>query len=178
MMKKAVFIDRDGTINQQVDGYLTSWSDFKFLPGVLDALKTIAGSDYKIMVVTNQSAVGRGMLDVGVLEEIHERMLAEVEGYGGRIDAVYVCMHAPEDGCSCRKPGVGLLRLAEASFDLDLSSSWMVGDKTTDILTGVNAGCHTLLVETGYGGGDGLYDVEPEFSVSDLGVAVSLILKN
>jgi histidinol-phosphate phosphatase family protein len=176
MMSKAVFLDRDGTINEQVEGYLTSWSEFKFIPGVLDALKRLAESDYKIIVISNQSAVARGMFSVEALEGIHERMLAGVESAGGRIDGIYVCMHHPDDGCSCRKPGTGLVELAKESFDIDLKESWFVGDKTVDIQTGVNAGCKTILVETGYAGGDGLFVVQPDYRVADLLEAVGGIL--
>jgi histidinol-phosphate phosphatase family protein len=176
MMNRAVFLDRDGTINKQVEGHLTSWSEFSLLPNVLNALRRLAGSDYKVVVATNQSAVAHGLITQEDLEDIHCRMLAEVEAAGGRIDAVYVCLHHPDDGCGCRKPRIRLLELAAETFDLDLKASWFIGDKTTDVATGVAAGCKTILVETGYGGGDGLYDAKPDYRSKDLLEAVDLIL--
>ncbi len=177
-MNRAVFIDRDGTINDHTGGYVKSWSTFRFLPNVLEAFRKLAESDYRIIVVTNQSGVGRGVLDAGALEEINERMLAEVEVAGGRLDAVYVCTHRPSDGCGCRKPETGMLDLAAETYGLNLKESWMIGDNTKDILTGSAAGCKTVLVSTGYGGGDGLYDVEPDYRAADLLEAVGILLSS
>ena len=93
MMNRAVFLDRDGTLNDHVEGHVKSWAEFTFLPNSLEALRRLAASDYKVIVVTNQSAVGRGTITEETLEEIHSRMLAEVEEAGGRIDGIYVCCH-------------------------------------------------------------------------------------
>jgi len=116
------------------------------------------------------------MMSLATLEDIHARMLAEVEKAGGRIDAVYVCAHDTKDGCNCRKPKTGLLDLAAATFDLDLRGCWMVGDKTQDVQTGKNARCRTILVETGYGGGDELHKVQPDYKAKDLKDAAKIIL--
>jgi D-glycero-D-manno-heptose 1,7-bisphosphate phosphatase len=175
-MRPAVFLDRDGTINEHTKGYVTSWRQFRFLPNSLAALKELATSDYKIIVVTNQSAVARGLMTKEDLEEIHGRMLAAVEEAGGRIDAVYVCAHHPDDKCICRKPLTGLLELAKETFELDLKGSWMVGDNTKDVETGKRAGCRTVLVHTGYGGRDGLHKVEPDLQAGDLLEAVRALL--
>jgi len=177
MMDRAVFIDRDGTINDNVEGYVKDWREFRFLPKTLEAFRVLAGSDYKVIVVTNQSPVGRGWMPTETVEDIHARMLAGVEAAGGRIDAVYVCCHLPEDKCGCRKPGTGLLELAAETYKLDLKKSWFIGDNTKDIQTGKNAGCKTILVETGYAGGDGLYDVKPDYRVKDLLEAAELITR-
>jgi histidinol-phosphate phosphatase family protein len=176
MANRAVFIDRDGTLNEHTTDYVKSWGEFKFLPNTLDALKKLTTSDFKIIVITNQGAVGRGRMSLEMLEEIHMRMLAEVEAVGGRIDGLFVCTHLAEDKCGCRKPNIGLLKVAAASFDLDLKKSWFVGDNTMDIKTGKNAGCKTILVGTGYGGKDGLYNVKPDRTAKDLLEAVDNLL--
>jgi len=175
-MNHAVFLDRDGTINDHVGGYVTDWRDFKLMPEALPALKKLTESDYKVMLVTNQSAVGRGIMSLEALEEIHEHMLAELEEAGAYVDAVYVCTHDPSESCGCRKPETALIDLAAETYDLDLPGSWFVGDKTQDIQAGANAGCKTILVETGYGGSDKLYNVEPEYTVKNILDAVDLIL--
>ncbi|MFH0863368.1 MAG: D-glycero-beta-D-manno-heptose 1,7-bisphosphate 7-phosphatase [Candidatus Altiarchaeota archaeon] len=174
-MNKAVFLDRDGTINKHTTGYVTSWKMFRFLPNSLEALRELARTDYKVIVVTNQSAVARGLMSRENLEDIHERMLSHVEEAGGRIDAIYVCAHHPDERCACRKPLTGLLELAKETFDLDLKKSWMVGDNTKDAVTGKKTGCRTILVETGYGGKDGLHKISPDYWVKDLKEAVEVI---
>ena len=175
-LNRAIFLDRDGTINENRRDYVKSWSEFEFLPNALEGLKRLSKSEYKIIVITNQRAVARGMMSLAALEDIHARMLAEVEGAGGRIDAVYVCAHDTKDGCNCRKPKTGLLDLAAETFNLDLRGCWMVGDKTQDVQTGVNACCRTILVATGYGGGDGLHKIESNYRAKDLSEAAEIIL--
>ena len=177
-MSRAVFLDRDGTINQHTMGYVTSWKKFKFLPNTLPSLARLSRLDYKIIIVTNQSAVARGLMSMDDLEEIHSRMLAQVEDAGGRIDAVYVCAHHPDDRCICRKPLTGLVELAKETYGLDLENSWFVGDNTKDVATGRKAGCKTILVETGYGGKDGLHKIEPDYKAKDLMAVVEIIIEN
>ncbi|MBD3387539.1 MAG: D-glycero-beta-D-manno-heptose 1,7-bisphosphate 7-phosphatase [Candidatus Altiarchaeales archaeon] len=175
-MNRAVFIDRDGVINENRNGYVNDWTEFNFIEGSVQAFKELAQSDYKVIVVTNQAGVGRGRMKREDVEDIHARMLAEVEAAGGRIDAVYVCMHHPDEGCSCRKPGTGLVEMASETFNLDISRSWFVGDHTKDIKAGRDSGCRTVAVGTGYGGSDGSYDVKPDYEVENLLEAVNLIL--
>jgi D-glycero-D-manno-heptose 1,7-bisphosphate phosphatase len=175
-MKRAVFLDRDGTVNENRKEHVRNWGEFKFLPGALKALDKISNSDYKIILVTNQAVVGRGMIPISTLEEIHAKMMQEIESAGGRIDAIYACTHRPEDGCKCRKPGTLLLELAKETYDLDLKNSWFVGDSTKDELCGKTAGCKTILLATGHGGADGLYDAKPDHTAKDLSGAVTLIL--
>ena len=173
---KAVFLDRYGTINDHTTDYVKTWKQFHFLPNALDAIKKLSDSSYKLIVVTNQTAVRRDLMSLEDLEKIHEHMLSEVEAYGATIDGIYVCNHLPEDDCGCRKPKTGLVMLARDNFDLDLSESWFVGDNTKDIKCGIDSGCKTILVETGWGGKDGLYDVKPTHIVSDIGEAADIIL--
>jgi D-glycero-D-manno-heptose 1,7-bisphosphate phosphatase len=175
MRSRAVFLDRDGTINEHREGYVTSWAQFRFLPNSLEALGKLDKTDYRIIIITNQSAVARGLMSQEDLESIHQRMLAQVEEAGGRIDAIFVCAHHPSDGCGCRKPKTGLVMLAKEAYDLDLGGSWFVGDNTKDIETGRNAGCKTILLKTGYGGKDGLHKGEPDRRAEDLLEATSIV---
>jgi D-glycero-D-manno-heptose 1,7-bisphosphate phosphatase len=175
-LNRAIFIDRDGVINELVDRYVTSWRQFRFLPNSLKALKKLANSDYKIIIITNQSAVGRGLLQQETVQDIHSRMLAKIQAQGGRIDGIFMCAHKPEDYCGCRKPKIGLLKLAASSFNIDLKNSWFVGDNTMDIKTGRNAGCRTILVKTGYGGKDGLFKVKPNHIAENLLDAINIVL--
>ena len=175
-MAKAIFLDRDGTINDHTKDYVKSWDQFKFLPNSLEAISKLADSNYLIIIVTNQTVVERGLISMAGLEEIHERMVAEIEKAHGRIDKIYTCTHLPDEKCDCRKPGTLMLEMAERDFGIDLSQSWFIGDNTKDIKCGNDAGCSTILVETGWGGKDGLYDAEPTFRASDLLEAVSHIL--
>lgn len=151
--RSAVFLDRDGVINVSPGRgrhYVTTWEQFRFLPGALRALKTLRRAGKTVIVVTNQSAVGRGLLSRRRLDEIHRRMRAEVSRTGGRIQAVYVCPHRPADHCPCRKPKPGLLRRAARAHSLDLTRCVFVGDHVTDIRLARRVGCPCVLVLTGH----------------------------
>lgn len=143
---KAIFLDRDGVININRDDYVKSWDEFEFLPNAIEALKMINESDYLLIIITNQSPIGRGIFTVATLDEIHTRMLNELASSGASIDAIYYCPHKPGDGCSCRKPEPGLILMAARDFDIDLKSSWMIGDSESDIIAGRRAGCRTAMV--------------------------------
>jgi len=175
-MNKAVFLDRDGTINDHVKGYVTNWNLFRFLPNSLEALRLLSDSDYKVIVVTNQSAVGRGLMSQSDLDDIHESMLEVIKTNGARVDDILVCPHTPLKECGCRKPRTGLLEEAANRYELDLSNSWFVGDNTKDVKTGSDGGCQTVLLRTGYGGSDGLYNIRPDHVADDLLGAVKIIL--
>jgi len=176
-MNKAVFLDRDGTINKEVD-YLSRIEEFEFLPSAVKALVKLSKSSYKIIVITNQSGVARGYFTEVALGKIHGHMVEELKANGARVDGIYVCPHHPDENCDCRKPKTGLIRKAEKDFNLDVKNSYIVGDSTKDVQTGINAGCKTILVKTGYGGKDKLYDVKPDYVVKDLLFAVeNVILK-
>lgn len=132
-MDKVVFIDRDGVVNRlRKGGYVTSWQEFEFLKGAREALARLARTDYLIIVITNQSAVNRGLLTEAGLEVIHNNMLVEIEAAGGRIDGIYHCPHRPDEGCGCRKPETGLFEMAKADHDIDIPGSWFVGDSESD----------------------------------------------
>ena len=151
MSERAIFLDRDGVINvpPRRKRYITRWGEFRFLPGVLDSLKKLSSSRWKILLVSNQAGVGRGLFSQSALDEITRNMLRNMKARGGRIDAVYYCTHTPERRCRCRKPRAGLLRVAARRFSLDLKGSIVVGDNATDIAMGRAAGCRTVLVLTG-----------------------------
>ena len=150
--EKIVFLDRDGVINKDSPDYIKSWSEFTFLPGSLEAIKTLTQNEFKIIIISNQSIINRKMISVQELDHIFSRMKAAIESEGGRITAIYYCPHVPEDRCLCRKPLPGLIRQAQLTHHIDLSTTVMVGDSAKDIECAKRAGCgKTILVKTGNG---------------------------
>ncbi|RMH01903.1 MAG: HAD family hydrolase [Chloroflexi bacterium] len=148
----ALFLDRDGVIIENRTHYVRNWEDVSFFPQALTALARIRHVPYKIILVTNQSVVGRGIISLAEAEAINEQIRAEVMAQNGRIDAIYMCPHAPHDLCACRKPHPGLLLQAAQSHQIDLSQSIMIGDALTDIMAGQAAGVReTILLRTGRG---------------------------
>ena len=154
--QKAVFLDRDGTINRYV-GFLRNIDDFELIEGVSEAIKRINESGYLAIVVTNQPVIARGEVTVDELTEIHNKMETLLGEEGAYVDAIYYCPHHPDSGfageikelkikCECRKPSPGMLLKAAKDYNIDLSESWMIGDRESDVLTGINAGCHTALI--------------------------------
>jgi D-glycero-D-manno-heptose 1,7-bisphosphate phosphatase len=156
-MRPALFLDRDGVIIENRDAYVRSWEDVAFLPGALQALAALSASPFAIVIVTNQSAVGRGLIPLARAEAINRGVVDQIEKSGGRVDGVFICPHAPGDACSCRKPLPGLLLQAADALHLDLSQSVMVGDAVSDLMAGQNAGVRrTFLVRTGRGAAQAL----------------------
>ncbi len=151
-MQPAIFLDRDGVICTNRDDYVKSWEEFTFLPGAKEALRLLATLEWPIVIVTNQSAVGRRLIDRATLSDIHRRMEAEIVAAGGRIDAIYYCPHLPEDNCPCRKPNPGMFLSAANALKLDLANSIAVGDALSDIRAAARAGIRRrYLVLTGRG---------------------------
>lgn len=151
-MAPLIFLDRDGVIIENVDRYVRSWDDVVLLPSAISALARLTMAGYNIIVVTNQSAVGRGLLSLHDAQSINQRLAQEIALGGGRIDAFYLCPHAPEDNCECRKPQPGLLLRAAQERMIDLPTAILVGDALTDIQAGQRAGIHcNVLVQTGRG---------------------------
>ena len=157
--QKAIFLDRDGTINKYV-GFLRNIDDFELIDGVAEAIRKINESGYLAVVVTNQPVVARGEVSFEELEEIHSKMETLLGKEGAYLDAIYYCPHHPHKGyegerpelkidCDCRKPKPGMLLKAAEDFNIDLSKSWMVGDGENDIQAGINAGCKTVLLSNG-----------------------------
>ena len=168
--QKAIFLDRDGTINKYV-GFLRNIDDFELLPGVAEAIKKINASGYLAIVATNQPVIARGEVTFEELDEIHNKMETLLGQEGAYLDGIYFCPHHPDKGfegevpelkidCDCRKPKPGMLLKEAEDFNIDLSSSWMIGDGKHDIGAGKNAGCHTALI--------GNEDYGQEMSVSSL----------
>jgi len=176
----AVFLDRDGVINENRDDYVKGWEEIRFLPGVFQALARLAATPFRIGLVTNQSAIGRGILTTEQVEEINRRLVEEIEAHGGRIDGVYYCPHRPDDGCDCRKPRPGLLLRAARELDLELDRSYLIGDAASDVEAAMAAGCRPILVLSGLGQRQRLLVQQQGYDhvlvVRDLAEAVGLIL--
>ena len=149
MTNQAIFLDRDGVINQERSDYVKTWSEFEFLPGALSALCDLATLNLPILVLTNQSVVGRGIVAQATIEMIHKQANAQIVRAGGRVDAFFLCPHHPDDRCLCRKPKPGLLLQAAAAFTLQLSECIFIGDSITDALAAQAVGCQSLLVASG-----------------------------
>jgi histidinol-phosphate phosphatase family protein len=147
-VKPAVFLDRDGTVAVDVN-YCRRPEDFLLLPGAAEAIAELNRAGLPVVIVTNQSGIARGFLSWATLEAIHQKMRDEMARSGAVVDAVYVCPHHPDDGCDCRKPRPGLLRRAATEMAVDLSRSYMVGDREMDVLAGRACGCTTVIVDTG-----------------------------
>ncbi len=147
----AILLDRDGVINENRPDYVKSWAEFVFLPGALEALRRLAKLNWPVIVISNQSAVGREIVGRETVDEINARMVAAVRAAGGRIDDVLYCPHRPDEGCICRKPRPGLLLLAAERLGLDLSASYLIGDAESDILAAHAVGCQAVLVKSGRG---------------------------
>lgn len=151
-MEPAIFLDRDGVLIENCPSYVRCWEDVHIFHHALAALARISTAPYKIVLVTNQSAVGRGLISLDMAWEINGRLVSVIEAVGGRIDGVFMCPHAPQDQCACRKPKPGLLLQAAQTLSVDLSRSILIGDAISDIQAGQAAGVHqNVLVRTGRG---------------------------
>ncbi len=156
-MARAVFLDRDGTINFETE-FLHRPEEFHFITGAPQAIRLFNEAGFRVIVVTNQSGIARGYYDEEAVRSLHRYVDGELRRFGAIIDAYYFCPHHPEysgddDGkaCRCRKPEAGMLFRAAAEYSLDLAASYMIGDKISDVRAGLNAGCRPILVRTGYG---------------------------
>ena len=145
--RPAIFLDRDGTIIEDKD-YLASVDNLEIFSFSERALQLFRDAGFLIIILTNQSGIGRGYFDEATMHSIHDALDRSLSGL---IDGFYFCPHSPEDGCDCRKPSTGLIRNAASDHEIDLANSWMIGDKKSDIETGFRAGISTALVMTGYG---------------------------
>jgi histidinol-phosphate phosphatase family protein len=176
-MARAVFLDRDGTINEEV-GYLRDPNLVRLLPGDGEAVRLLREAGWRVIVVTNQSAIARGYLDLQTLHAINSRLIAELQRWGATVDDILYCPHHPDDRCRCRKPNTGLIELAKSRFDIDLPASWVIGDQASDIQLGRNAGCRTILVLTGHGEENQNRANNPDLVVRDLREAAQRILRD
>lgn len=182
----AIFLDRDGTLNMEVDRVKKA-EELEIIEGVWNAVRMVNHSSYRCVVVTNQPVVARGECSVDELRNIHNKLETVLGRHGAYLDAIYYCPHHPHAGydgevkdlkieCSCRKPAAGLIEQASREMNLDLARSWLIGDSTVDVRTARNAGLRSIIVETGYSGRDGRFPDAPDHVVPDLETAVRLIL--
>jgi len=147
---RVVLLDRDGVINADRQGYILSWEQFRFLPGSKAALRILKERGCHVHIVSNQSAVGRGLMTEKDLDAITGRMLRAIRREGGEIESVQYCTHRPEENCDCRKPKTGLLRQVARKSGVDLGRAWLIGDKLTDMEAGNAMGCRTIFVNSGF----------------------------
>jgi D,D-heptose 1,7-bisphosphate phosphatase len=178
---KAVFLDRDGTIN--VDAHrLSDVTKLRLIPRAASAIKELNNLGYLAIIITNQAVIAKGMLTIQGLDEIHAVLIRRLGKQGAKIDAIYYCPHHPEGTvkehsfvCKCRKPNPGMILKAVKKFNIDVRRSFMIGDTTGDILAGKRARLKTILVKTGYGGNDGKHNVVPDMVARNLKEAVKII---
>lgn len=145
MVNKAVFIDRDGTINADVQ-YLSNPHKLKLYPGVVSGIRRLNENGYKVIIVTNQSGLARGFFSPQTLEEVHNELKRRFDNGRAHIDAIYYCPHHPDDNCECRKPKITLFEKAIKDFNIDTKTSFAVGDRMLDVEAGHKIGCKTILV--------------------------------
>jgi len=151
--RRAIFLDRDGTITIDT-GYPSDPDEVELLPGAADGLRTLRDRGWALVLVSNQSAVGRGIITLEQAQAVHDRLLVALRASGVEFDGAYYCPHTPDDACECRKPRSGLLRRAATELRLDLAGSVMVGDRQSDVEAGRDAGCTTVLLGPGEGDPD------------------------
>jgi D-glycero-D-manno-heptose 1,7-bisphosphate phosphatase len=181
LRRPAVFLDRDGTIAEEV-GYLNHDSRFRMFPFAAAAIRRLNEANLLVIVVTNQSGVGRGHFPEALVQTVHELMREQLAAAGARIDAAYYCPHIPAENCTCRKPRTGMLEQAAREYALDLQRSFVVGDRRGDIELARNAGARSILVRTGYGEGElawcaAKWPAQPDFVAADLAEASDWILR-
>ena len=185
--KIAIFLDRDGTINQEVN-HLSNQEQFELIEGVEEAICQINAAGILAVVITNQPVIARGELKDSELKIIHNKMDTLLGKQGAYLDRLYYCPHHTDSGfegeikalkfdCDCRKPKIGLFIQAKKDLNIILENSWMIGDSVRDLVAAKNAGMKSILVQTGYAGRDTSHKVTPDFVAKDLGEAVKLILK-
>jgi histidinol-phosphate phosphatase family protein len=181
--QRAIFLDRDGTINQY-RGLVSSADKLELEPGAAEAIRRINSSGYLAICITNQPVVARGMCSIEDVETIHKKLQTLLGQKGAYLDDIVFCPHHPDKGypeenplykveCNCRKPATGMIDRMIERYNIDPAQSYMIGDSTIDIQTGINAGLHTVLVRTGQGGRDGKYNVNADVAADDLLAAVS-----
>jgi D-glycero-D-manno-heptose 1,7-bisphosphate phosphatase len=180
MSQPAVFLDRDGTINEEM-GYINHLSRFRLLPQSVAAIRRLNETGFKVVLVTNQSGAARGYFPAALVDEVHEALKTQLAAGGAHLDGICACLHSPEENCACRKPRPTLILQAAGKLNLDLARSYAVGDRYRDIETAANAGVKGILVLTGYGRGEYHYlraaqRVQPVHVAPDLLEAVKWIL--
>ena len=183
ILNGVVFLDRDGTINHDSPDYIKNRSEFKIIPGSIEAIRLLTVSGFTSIIITNQSALARKLISPDELDHIHAVLKAAILSGGGKITDIFFCPHLPDEGCDCRKPAPGLLLQAQLKYNIDLPSSIMVGDSAKDIECARNAGCgQAVLVKTGKD--DAAEDmlkskqIDADYTAVDLFDAANWILAN
>lgn len=171
---KAIFLDRDGTIIYDA-GYPKDPEELQLMPGVLDALAFLRKKGFKLIIVSNQSGIGRGILTYEDVNRINDHLVSILRSKGITIDGIYYCPHAPDEGCICRKPSPYMLKRGAIDHGVDLLESFMIGDKKSDIEAGKAAGCRTIFIGNTLKDIDG--DITPDFFVRNWYEALSLFDK-
>lgn len=174
MSGKAVFLDRDGTIIRDV-GYPKDPRQVQLLPGIVEALRSLIDFGYKLVVISNQSGIGRGIITFEEMNQVNAKLISILKRHEIYFNSIYYCPHAPEEQCNCRKPSPEMILKAANELDINLSLSFMVGDKLSDVETGKRAGCGTILLKNK---GLAEWDITPDFIASDWTEALPFILKN
>jgi histidinol-phosphate phosphatase family protein len=178
-MYKAVFLDRDGTLNFDNFDYIKNLTEFRLFPDTIAALQKLQAAGYKMIVITNQACVAKGLTTVVAVEEIHHYLKKTLADAGVSLTGIYYCPHHPDDNCDCRKPRPGNVLRAAREHDLDLKASFFIGDSHRDVETGYSAGCQTILVQTGVRRDSyahiSEWPVQPDYAAADLPAAVALI---
>jgi len=182
LLRPAVFLDRDGTIGEEM-GYVNHIDRFQIFPFAAEAIRQLNQAEIPVIVVTNQSGIARNIFPESLVHQVHKKMIAQLAAGGAWIDAVYFCPHKSEDACECRKPNPGLLERAAREHGLDLAASWVVGDRYADLEMAYAAGGRGILVMTGYGRGEyelhhAAWPRQPEALADNLSDAVRHILRN
>jgi D-glycero-D-manno-heptose 1,7-bisphosphate phosphatase len=175
--KPAIFFDRDGTLNEHVE-YLHEPEKFKLIEGAAEALKNSTENGFKNIIVTNQAGIGLGYFTKEDFYRVNRELFKAVSKEGAFIDKIYFSPHSKSDDTNCRKPNIGMIERAVADLNIDLENSFVVGDMTGDIQLAKNAGCKSVLVKTGKGGEDGVFEVTPDFAAKDVKEAVEIIVRN
>jgi len=148
MKNKVVFLDRDGVINKDRSDYVKTPDEFEIILGVEKWLKMLVDAKFKLIVITNQSMIGRGLSTIENLEAIHKKMQYLFQRKGFQIDKIYYCIHRPEDNCRCRKPRTKLIQDAIREFSIDIKESWFIGDKDSDMIAAQSIGCNAIKIQT------------------------------
>lgn len=179
--RRAVFLDRDGTISEEM-GYMNHLTRFHVFPFAVAAIKRLNEAGWPVVVVTNQSGCARGFFPEEMIHRVHDKLTTELAAGGARVDGIYYCPHQKSDGCTCRKPLLGMLERAAQEHGLELAGSWIVSDRYDDLRMAEGIGGRSVLVLTGYGRGEyennrGKWPRQPDFVAENLEVAVDTILK-
>jgi D-glycero-D-manno-heptose 1,7-bisphosphate phosphatase len=164
MKSRAVFLDRDGVLTRERTDYVKTPDELEILPGIYAPLREIRKRGFRIVIITNQSVIGRGLATHQEMSKIHEKLRQELTRYGCTIDGIYYCPHLPDEGCDCRKPEPGLILKASSELGIDTAKSWMIGDKEIDLEAARRAGCRGIRVPTN---GNGLKDAVHRIAIAE-----------